>query len=56
MKNEAKPIRKETKMAKSGNVHMSQYNSLFSRQKLKEAIRKMSQQKCVVVTILEQTN
>ena len=56
MKNKAKPARKEVKMAKSGNALMSRHNSLLSRQKLKAAGRKMSQQKCVVVTILEQTN
>ena len=56
MKNEAKPARKEAKMAKLGNALMSQHNSLLSRHKLKVANRKMSQQKCVVVIILEQTN
>ena len=55
MKNEAKPARKKEKMAKSENAHMLQHNSSLLRQKLKAAIRKMSQQKCVVVTILEKT-
>ena len=56
MKNEAKPTRKEAKMAKSGNALMSRHNSLMSHQKLKATNKKMSQQKCVVMTILEQTN
>ena len=56
MKNEAKPAIKEEKMAKSGNALMSQHDSLLSRKKLKASSRKMSQQKCVVMTILEQTD
>ena len=56
MKNEAKPARKEAKIAKSGNALMSRHNSLLSRQKLKATSRKMPQKKCVVLTILKQTN
>ena len=56
MKKKEKPTRKEAKIAKSENALMSRHNSLLSRQKLKAACRKMSQQKCVVVTILDQTN
>ena len=56
MKNETKPVRKEEKMAKSGNALMSRHNSLFSRKKIKVANRKMLQQNCVVMKILEQTN